>query len=300
MTHAPHTDGNQSGGSARQSRPQPPIRRANHGRRPRGRNRRRSAVVITLAIIAPQLVLAAVLAVRVGALPVRSFGARASAQPTVKEPPLRVGECVRRGDPAGDVYARVGCTDFRAYGQVIDLVNGASANTEACAEATDFFATRPDGVVCLRRTGTDHPGDPGRGGGVYRAGDCVAADAETGVRETPCNSPSVFQTVTARVRTVAECRPPAVRFATLESGTARVLCLGDGPGIAGPGDCVANPKHDPVTFAAVPCTGSKAGARVLARVATPEACQLIPGQTHYVEDPSGLPASRVVCLAVIR
>jgi hypothetical protein len=155
-------------------------------------------------------------------------------------------------------------------------------------------------MACLRRLDDVHPGDPGEGGGVYRAGDCVAGDTgpDAGVREVPCSSPTVFERVTARAKTVAECGSDAYRFAALAHGSSRILCLGDGDGIASPGECMGNPNVTPVTFAAVECGTPGARARVLARVANPPDCRRIPRQTHYVEDPSGLPPTRVVCLAV--
>ncbi len=206
------------------------------------------------------------------------------------------GDCVRPRPGKADFYLGVSCQDHRVRGKVLSVVEGPPSATEACDDATDFFATQPNQVICLRGTGTDHPGDPGRGGGVYRAGDCVAADATTGVSEVPCGAANEFETVAGRVATVAECQAPAVRFATLENGATRVLCLGDGAGMAGPGECIGDPERPPVTFQTIPCADPAARARVLGRAASPTACQAVPGQTHYVDDPSGLAATRVVCL----
>ncbi len=274
----------------------PRSRQASHARRPRRRNRRRAAVLVTVAVLVPQLLLAGVLAVRLGVLPGGADRGTANAGAERPDEPLRLGDCVRREDTVGTRYVRVRCTDFRAYGNVIGVVKGSPTGTEACAADTDFFASQPAAVVCLRQLSGPHPGDPGRGGGVYRSGDCVTTDVTSGVSEVPCDSADVSEIVTERVRTVAECLVPAVRFATVEAGATRVLCLRDGPGMAGPGECVTGPDTA-VTFTAVPCTGPEAGARVVARVATPPACRTFPGQTHYVEDPSGLVRSRVVCLA---
>jgi hypothetical protein len=253
-----------------------------------------------LAIVLPQVVLAGVLAVRLGVLPWRDRSALANAEALSGAEPLRAGDCVRpKGDKA-DLYLEVGCTDYRVRAKIVAVVDGPPTATEACVAETDFFATQPNQVVCLRRTGDTHPGDPGKGGGVYRAGDCVASGVTSGVSEVPCGSPTVFETVTARVRTVAECRLPAVRVATLQNGAARVLCLGDGAGMAGNGECMGDPKRAPVTFDVIPCADPAARARVLARAATAAACRAVPGQTHYVNDPSGLPPSKVVCLHMLR
>lgn len=247
-------------------------------------------------MLAPQLVLGAVLAVRLGVVPGSAGGGTANAGADGSDQPLRTGDCVRREDAVGTRYSRVACTDAQAYGTVIGVAEGSPTGTEACAVDTDFFASRPDGVVCLRQLAAPHPGDPGRGGGVYRVGDCVTTDATSAVSEVPCESAEVSEIVTARVSTAAECMLPAVRFAILEAGATRVLCLRDGPRMAGPGECVSGPDTT-VTLDAVPCTAPAAGARVVGRVATAAACRAFPGQTHYLEDPSGLAHSRVVCLA---
>ncbi len=257
-------------------------------------------MLIVLAVIVPQVILAGVLATALGVLPGRDRSSTANADNRHAEAPLAVGDCVRPRPGTTDLFVRVSCQDHRVRGAVIAIVDGPPTATEACTEPTDFFATQPGQVICLRRSSGEHLGDPGNGGGVYRAGDCVAADAATGVSEVACGAPGEFETVVARVATVAECRDPAVRFATLENGAARILCLGDGMGMAGDGECIGDPRRPPVTFAAIPCGDPAARATVLKRVASPAACQAVPGQTHYVEDPSGLPASRVVCLRTLR
>lgn len=283
------------GGASQRRRP------SRHSPPPRSRRaRRRSTLLIVLAIVVPQLVLAGVLAAALGVLPGRDRSSTANAQDRRAEGPLGVGDCVRPRPGKKELFVAVSCQDHRVQGTVIAVVDGPPSATEACADATDYFATQPDQVICLRRTAGEHQGDPGRGGGVYRAGDCVAADMVTGVSEVPCGAPTEFETVTGRVATVAECQAPAVRFATLENGARRVLCLGDGAGMAGDGECIGDPERPPVSFEAIPCADPAARARVLSRVASPAACQAVPEQTHYVEDPSGLPATRVVCLRKLR
>jgi hypothetical protein len=250
--------------------------------------------------VVPQLVLAGVLAAALGVLPGRDKSSTANAEDRRDGRSLGVGDCVRPRPGSLDRFVGVNCQDHRVTGRVIAVVDGPPSATEACTDPTDFFATQPGQVICLRRTSGDHAGDPGAGGGVYRAGDCVAVDAATGVSEVPCGSPTEFETVVGRVTTVAECRDPAVRFATLTNGAARVLCLGDGAGMAGDGECIGDPERPPVTFEAIPCADPAARAKVLERVDSPAACQALPGQTHYVEDPSGLPATRIACLRKLR
>ena len=289
------------GAASDRRRPSRQSRQSRHAPPPRSRRaRRRSTLLIVLAIVVPQLVLAGVLAIGLGVLPGRDRNSTANAQDRGGGGPLRVGDCVRPRPGKADLFVGISCQDHRVRGRVIAVVDGPPSATEACTDPTDFFATQPDQVLCLRRASGDHPSDPGRGGGVYRAGDCVAADAPTGVSEVPCGGPTEFETVIARVATVAECPAPAVRFATLANGAARVLCLGDGVGMASDGECMGDPQRPPVTFEAIPCGDPAARARALKRVATAAACQGVPGQTHYVEDPSGLPNTRVVCLQKLR
>lgn len=297
----------------------------------RRRSWRRPTLLVVLAIVTPQLILAAILAAGLGVLP-NGFPGKdrstiANATASQKDQHLVVGECVRSGSTSKTRYVEVACDDHRAVGTVIDVVDGDEQATEACNEQTDVFATQPkDGelsipsstpgeqahkpaplhtaqtwqVACLRKLEGPHPGDSGAGGGVYRSGDCVAgaSDLTAGVREVACTDPDVFEIVTARVKTVAECPDSAYRFAALQHGADRILCLGDGAGIASPGECMTDPSATPITFEAVDCGAPETKARVLARVASAAQCRELPAQTHYVEDPSGLPNTRVVCLAV--
>ncbi|NUS72753.1 MAG: hypothetical protein HOQ05_05030 [Corynebacteriales bacterium] len=274
----------------------------------RRRGWRSSTVLVVIAIVTPQLLLAAALAAGVGVWPGSNSDSTANANIGDEPQNLALGDCVRANAAEEGSYLPVECQDHRVYGEVIDVVTGDTSATEACKPETDFFATQPhpdpagagvsSQVVCLKRTGDVHPGDPGSGGGIYRAGDCVATDSgpDTDVREVPCDDPAVFEKVTARVKTVAECTAPAERFATLSHGTDRVLCLGNGAGIASTGECMGDPTVSEVVFAEVTCGTPEASATVLGRTSTPAECQELPGQTHYVEDPNGLPASRTVCL----
>lgn len=288
---------------------------------------RRSTVLIVLAIVIPQAILAVVLAASVGIWPGKNRSSLANAGAPADGQVLTVGQCVRdTASRSDDRYVAVGCSDHRAYGSVIEVVDGGADATEACREDTDFFATQlrahatpapsstapgeqsapaaagetAEQVVCLRRLGDTHPGASGTGGGVYRSGDCVTpvTGAGMGVREVACSDPAVYEVITERAKTVAECTLPAHRFATLQHGTNRVLCLADGAGLAGPGECMGDPGQIPITFAAEPCDSPQAKAEILDRAASAADCRLLPGQTHYLEDPNGLPRSRIVCLKV--
>lgn len=231
------------------------------------------------------------------ALPTVSTTPIPTATPSPRNPDFANATIPARYAPA---FTRVPCGANHVYGKAIEVINEAGTGTEACDERTDFFAQQDTQLVCLRQVRGEHPGDPGNGGGVFRAGDCAESKPAGHIYEVPCPSSHVFEIVTARVKTVAECQAPAHRFATLDSGTARVLCLREGPAMAGNGQCMADPDHAPASFAAVNCASPPAHAQVLGRAASPQQCASIPGQTHYVEDPDGLPATRLVCLKMLK
>ncbi len=294
---------------------------APHGYVGARRKRGHSVLFVVIAVVTPQLLLVGVLTAKLGIWPDIDYTPTAHADSSHIVGPLHVGDCVQKNaatppaqprathgdtttlpkEPLGRTeFTRVICTDNRVYGKVIDLVDNPDAGTEACDVRTDFFASQGDGLACLRQLNSSHhPGNPGMGGGVFRAGDCAATDDRGDIHEVSCASPDVFETIAARVKTVADCAEPAHRFAVLDGGTARVLCLGDGRTMANPGKCIANPQHGPVSFTAVSCDDPHLRAQVLARRSSIAACRTVAGQTHYVEDPAGLPYSRVVCLKML-
>jgi hypothetical protein len=128
-----------------------------------------------------------------------------------------------------------------------------------CPADTDVIGTDADDrTVCLVALAAPHPGAPGAGGGLVRAGDCIPNIDVQGQVEVPCVAGTAFHKVVAVVADSKSCAAPAVRYLYWEPmllSDANVLCLADADGIAGIGECVAYvggekaPTHVPV-----PCT----------------------------------------------
>ncbi len=140
----------------------------------------------------------------------------------------------------------------------------------------------------MKSTISEKLGQPGKGGGILVSGDCLGDDGEVA-----CTDPKASETVAARVPTVAACAAPAVRYIDIEIAPMPVLCLADGPGIAGPGECIASLTGS-LSLAQTPCGPTTP--KVIARKATQAACESVPGMTHWLEDQQGLPAAKFVCV----
>jgi hypothetical protein len=214
---------------------------------------------------------------------------------------LGTGDCVRLGSGANP-YRQVDCGDNRELGAVIAQFPGADQEGQSCPAETDLVLVTAGTIACVQSSTAEHLGRPGAGGGIIMAGDCVtvtsAADsAAAEYAEASCDSPKAYEKVTARAAAPAGCQPPAVRFMQLQTTVRPVVCLADGPGSAGVGECVGDPETVE-TFDAVPCAIN--AAKVLARRPTQAACEAVPGMTHWIEDTAGVPASRYVCLQELK
>ncbi|WP_157249464.1 hypothetical protein [Nonomuraea typhae] len=128
-----------------------------------------------------------------------------------------------------------------------------------CPDDTDEVVRLGGGrTACVRNFQEPHPGRPGQGGGVLRAGDCVALDG----RERPCSSASWYGRAVAVTGDATSCPPGTLD--TLDAPDA-VVCLGKGGGVLAAGMCVAAPRKGVVRRSAisgVPCASSRAWARV--------------------------------------
>jgi hypothetical protein len=113
---------------------------------------------------------------------------------------------------------------------------------DVCPDPTDEFGyTRSNDVLCLQHLTSDHPGAPGKGGGVLRAGDCLGNVDVDGFAEIACG-PKAFHRITGFTSySPKKCPPGSVR--TLDrpgaTGAKSVICGADGDAIASPGECVA-------------------------------------------------------------
>lgn len=69
----------------------------------------------------------------------------------------------------------VPCATPAARSSVLKLVPDDPARCPADTDGTldDPTAAQPSRVACVRNRTAPHPGDPGKGGGVLRVGDCT-------------------------------------------------------------------------------------------------------------------------------
>ncbi len=114
-------------------------------------------------------------------------------------PPLtwRAGACVRREEQA---VALTRCS--AASGRVLAIGAARRGVEPPCPVDTDEFTAISGGrVACVRELAGPHPGDPGQGGGLLRAGDCVTRAGE----EWPCARPGWYGRVVARTTSVRSC-----------------------------------------------------------------------------------------------
>jgi hypothetical protein len=202
---------------------------------------------------------------------------------------LKTGDCVKPATLA-DQYVGASCSSKDKIGKVSKVFPGTEANGDQqnCPVDSDLLLADAGKIICVKGTTSELLGQPGKGGGIVVAGDCVG---ESG--ELACTDPKASEKVSARVAAVAACAAPAVRFFDLELQPLPVICLADGPGIAGPGECIASLSGS-VSLDQAPCASGKP--KVLARKPTQAACEAVPGMTHWLEDQQGLPPTKFVCV----
>lgn len=150
-----------------------------------------------------------------------------------------------------------------------------------CPESTDEVLRVGQGrTACTRNVLDPHPGAPGQGGGVLRAGDCLGLDG----RERPCSHPGWYGKAVAIAADRASC--PRDTLDALALGDA-VACLGKGGQVLAEGACVARLPGDEVTRSAidrVECGSRRAWARVTSFAPKAERCPQ--GSDHYLR-PTG-------------
>lgn len=153
---------------------------------------------------------------------------------------LTVGSCIARPPIEQGTPARVvSCHAPGAYGRVVKTPP-LSFLEPACPARTDNIVetrslVRPN--ACVVALSAPHPGAVGAGGGVIRRRDCIARPGRVkkssapGVvagpvlHEVPCDSPSAYAHVLARVDKPERC-PSATRKALFLEATDRVwVCI---------------------------------------------------------------------------
>jgi hypothetical protein len=210
-----------------------------------------------------------------------------------RDEPAPLGNCALLKNERA---ARVACSSPEAEARLLAVTSFGGSGAGQCPLLTDDILPMVDAVTeygCLRRLTPPHPGDPGRGGGILRAGDCVA-DPGAGPpgQEAPCGSARDWATVAATAVNRAHCTPPAVDFLTRPTNSSKpILCLAHGPGVMTAGDCVTD--QSVTELLEVRCGSPEAAFRVVARVAGRGRC---PARAESVLAPRALPEAAVACL----
>jgi hypothetical protein len=173
---------------------------------------------------------------------------------------------------------------------------------EVCPDPTDLFGyTASSDVLCLQRPSGTHEGDPGKGGGVLRPGDCLGNVLTDGFAEVACASPKAFHRLTALVADPGKCPNGSVRSLDrlAGSGPKKVACAADATAIASPGECVAWPAGNKApTDVQVPCSGTRPLGKLMGRKATEQGCARFhsaSGRYYVVERFDNLPAVKFNC-----
>jgi hypothetical protein len=194
---------------------------------------------------------------------------------------------------------RVDCSSPKASSRLLGVTSLDGSASKPCPLPTDDVVAMADAFTdygCLRRLRPPHPGAPGGGGGILRAGDCIV-DPSTGLvsLETRRGSRSEWATVAARTVTREQCPRAAVDTAEIRTGAANpVLCLARGPGIMARGDCVTDATVTELGKA--PCGSPEAAFRVVARVAARSRCPAR-ARSDTALAPRALPRAAVLCLS---
>ncbi|WP_207943739.1 hypothetical protein, partial [Actinomadura sp. KC345] len=236
--------------------------------------------------------------------------------------PLKAEQCIDAafGMDAGNkipASTRVKCDGPEAKATVLKVTGegeatayrfGSRAEPE-CPEGTDGVTnvtveteSKRYYEACVRNIEGPHPGDPGAGGALLAAGDCVSGGSiGIGGKEVPCSGSEWYGKVIARAGSEQSC--PAKTLETMKlrswSGggiTRPVVCLGAGGGVLATGDCIADPSFNIGALPKADCRTEKAVAKVVGRVKSKQEC---PAEgTHFMTSDGGyLP---VLCLKKLR
>ncbi|WP_155129079.1 hypothetical protein [[Actinomadura] parvosata] len=175
--------------------------------------------------------------------------------------------------------------------EVLALASDPPGPGECPADTDAVLRVGAGRTACVRNFLEPHPGDPGRGGGVLRPGDCVTLDG----RERACSRPGWYGRALALAVEPAGC--PDGTLDTLD-GESQVVCLGRGGQVLDRGSCVAEPATDVIARSAVtrvPCDSPHAWARVLSFEVAPARCP--PSSRRYLRADEGY--RPVTCLDVL-
>lgn len=209
-----------------------------------------------------------------------------------------VGGCVARG--VGEELKAAGCDSSEAFGRISKLNRREVVigfDEPDCPDDTDSFGrfdrkeSALSDVGCIRNLVPPHPGDPGRGGGILRSGDCI--DSAIFFREVACSAEASGHLV-GLVASPSDCPPATLDLITRNTGHRPVLCLDSGKDVLAPGDCIADPSQSIFVSPKVPCNSVNRAAMVVARAPTARACP--PATRLTLASKSGTVNTQVLCL----
>ena len=255
--------------AARSAQPTGPVHQPHHRQPKAGRQ---VASLLAVSVLAVSVLLAFVFV-------------RLHRRPAAAPTRVVAGDCVAA--PAGELLRVVDCAAPNAFARAARAL--ADRPDSECPADTDAAVATGGTLLCLVNLRGPHPGAPGQGGGVIRAGDCVANPATGRTEELVCAKGGYYATVLARVDRTAQCSPPASEALSLRAANHPVACLRPRAEV---GSCIARAAVGPPD--AVPCTDRRAVGKVLARVATAGRCPM--HTTGTVDALFGLPGRQVICL----
>ncbi|MBO3746774.1 hypothetical protein J5X84_11915 [Streptosporangiaceae bacterium NEAU-GS5] len=243
-------------------------------------------------------------------------------EPSPSPLPWDKGQCVNANAtaevPSFDGVTVVPCESATAKAKILALA-GNPART--CPKDTDGFA-RSSGqdTACIRNLAGPHPGDPGKGGGILRTGDCVyiatPSDSEdTAPQERACYDRYGPGRIWGFYKKKSQCKRPDGFFDNhytnrRDSASTPFICTTEGYDVQEPGPAYAKGKcvREPASFKSafpnsrnvigglhtVGCGAKSAWAKVVGSVSE-QRCPR--GTTHQFVDTDAYPST--TCLRTL-
>ncbi|MGV9382990.1 hypothetical protein ACWDRB_44740 [Nonomuraea sp. NPDC003707] len=196
---------------------------------------------------------------------------------------------VRVPKPDTQVPAPVDCALATAGVRIIRLV-AQGEGAAKCPRDSDGWLDAPAGsqTACLRNRVGPHPGDPGKGGGALKAGDCTLIQ-DGDVQERACFDTHGPGRIRSFTRTKKACERRIWSYAYKWNGS--YVCVGPGEDATDvgpryePGSCLTAPKTKKRTtvfgtetaivggLKKTPCKGGKAWGKVVGHVSIEFECK---------------------------
>jgi hypothetical protein len=167
-----------------------------------------------------------------------------------------VGQCVSAsfdGKSEPPTAAALPCTAPGAASEIIKVV-GEDRGPLDCTSRTDGILRAPTGgSVCLRNRTAPHPGDPGKGGGILRVGDCFYAADGSAPEERPCydrHGPGKIRSFLKKKSQCHDSQGFLDDYYTTKRDDPKlpIICHGEGEDVENPGpefqvgECVKKPR----------------------------------------------------------